>query len=51
MLQARGQFGSRGASLIVAVAILMFVGGYFSSNLIVSSDSVAALLPEANGTA
>ncbi|WP_454809435.1 purine-cytosine permease family protein [Paenarthrobacter nitroguajacolicus] len=50
MLQARGQFGSRGASLIVAVAILMFVG-YFSSNLIVSSDSIAALLPEANGTA
>lgn len=50
MLQARGQFGSRGASLIVAVAILMFVG-YFSSNLIVSSDSITALLPEANGTA
>ena len=49
MLQARGQFGSRGASLIVLVAILMFVG-YFSSNLIVSSDSITALLPEASGT-
>ena len=50
MLQARGQFGSRGASLIVLVAILMFVG-YFSSNLIVSSDSITALMPEASGTA
>jgi NCS1 family nucleobase:cation symporter-1 len=50
MLQARGQFGSRGASLIVLVAVLMFVG-YFSSNLIVSSDSITALLPGTDGTA
>lgn len=50
MLQARGQFGSKGASLIVAVAILMFVG-YFASNLIVSADSITTLLPGASGTA
>ncbi|MET3923786.1 cytosine permease [Arthrobacter sp. UYEF20] len=50
MLQARGQFGSRGAALIVLVAIVMFVG-YFSSNVIVSSDSITTLLPEASGTA
>lgn len=49
MLQARGQFGSKGASLIVAVAILMFVG-YFSSNLIVSADSITTLLPGSNKT-
>lgn len=49
MLQARGQFGSKGASLIVAVAILMFVG-YFSSNLIVSADSITTLLPASNKT-
>lgn len=49
MLQARGQFGSRGASLIVVVAILMFVG-YFSSNLIVSADSITTLAPGLSGT-
>ncbi|MGL3805553.1 purine-cytosine permease family protein [Paeniglutamicibacter sp. R2-26] len=49
MLQARGQFGSKGASLIVAVAILMFIG-YFSSNLIVSADSITTLVPGASGS-
>lgn len=50
MLQARGQFGSRGASLIVVVAIVMFVG-YFSSNLIVSAESITAMTPGASGSA
>lgn len=50
MLQARGQFGSKGASLIVAVAILMFVG-YFSSNLIVSAESINTILPGISSTA
>ncbi|WP_113718201.1 purine-cytosine permease family protein [Arthrobacter dokdonensis] len=49
MLQARGQFGSKGASLIVAVAIVMFVG-YFSSNLIISAHSITTLVPGANSS-
>lgn len=49
MLQARGQFGSYGASLVVLVASIMFVG-YFSSNLIVTSDSIRAVAPGINGT-
>lgn len=48
MLQARGQFGAKGASLIVLVAIVMFVG-YFSSNLIVSADSITELAPGLSG--
>lgn len=49
MLQARGQFGTKGASLIVCIAIVMFVG-YFASNLVVSSESVSAILPSSDPT-
>lgn len=38
MLQARGQFGSKGASLLVLVAIVMFVG-FFISGAIVAAQS------------
>lgn len=44
MLQARGQFGAFGAALIVVVATVMFVG-YFSSNLLVASDSIVSIAP------
>ncbi|WGW11032.1 cytosine permease [Saxibacter everestensis] len=48
MLQARGQFGSYGAAIIVLIATVMFIG-YFSSNLVVASDSLTAVLPGASG--
>jgi NCS1 family nucleobase:cation symporter-1 len=47
MLQARGQFGGYGAAIIVVVATVMFVG-YFSSNLLVASDSVKGIAKHAN---
>ncbi|MGJ3402242.1 purine-cytosine permease family protein [Glutamicibacter sp. Je.9.36] len=50
MLQARGQFGTKGANLVVVIAILMFVG-YFASNLVVSSASVRAIIPQSNPSA
>jgi NCS1 family nucleobase:cation symporter-1 len=49
MLQARGQFGAYGAALIVVVATVMFVG-YFSSNLLVASQSVRGIAPGADNT-
>lgn len=48
MLQARGQFGSYGAAIIVVVAAVMFVG-YFSSNLLVAQESVQGIADGANG--
>lgn len=48
MLQARGQFGTYGAAIIVLIATVMFIG-YFSSNLIVAQDSVSAIIPGLNG--
>lgn len=44
MLQARGQFGAYGASIIVLIATAMFIG-FFSSNLVVAADSVTAIIP------
>jgi NCS1 family nucleobase:cation symporter-1 len=44
MIQARGQFGVRGAALVVLVALLMFVG-FFASNLVVAGDALAAVDP------
>ncbi|WP_084541371.1 purine-cytosine permease family protein [Nocardioides alkalitolerans] len=44
MLQARGQFGSRGAALIVVVATVMFMGFYIS-NLVVGSQSLSSVFP------
>lgn len=45
MLQARGQFGLYGATIIVLIATIMFVG-FFSSNLVVSAQSAKAIFPE-----
>jgi NCS1 family nucleobase:cation symporter-1 len=41
MVQARGQFGSRGALLVVAIASIMFIG-FFSSNLVVGAQALQA---------
>lgn len=45
MLQARGQFGAKGASLIVVIAMVMFVG-FFISNLVVGAQSLNAVVSE-----
>ncbi|MBK0420608.1 cytosine permease [Leucobacter sp. CSA2] len=42
MLQARGQFGFYGGSLLSLVAVIMFLG-FFASNLVVASQSFAAI--------
>lgn len=41
MLQARGQFGYFGGSLLAFIALIMFLG-FFASNLVVASQSFAA---------
>lgn len=45
MLQARGQFGSYGAALVLVIALIMFIG-IFSSNLLVASASFNAIAPQ-----
>ena len=42
MLQARGQFGFYGGSLLAVIAVLMFLG-FFASNLVVAAQSFAAV--------
>ncbi|GGA71112.1 allantoin permease [Pseudoclavibacter endophyticus] len=44
MLQARAQFGYHGGSLLAFLALLMFLG-FFASNLVVASQSFAAVIP------
>ncbi len=44
MLQARGQFGTYGAVIIVLVATIMFIG-FFASNLVVAAQSATAIFP------
>jgi nucleobase:cation symporter-1, NCS1 family len=44
MLQARGQFGSYGAAIVLVIALIMFIG-IFSSNLLVASSSFTAIAP------
>ena len=41
MLQARGQFGYFGGSLLALIALIMFLG-FFASNLVVAAQSFAA---------
>ena len=41
MLQARGQFGYYGGSLLALIALVMFLG-FFASNLVVASQSFVA---------
>jgi trigonelline permease len=47
MIQARGQFGAKGAALVVLVATIMFLGFYIS-NLVVGAQSLQAVLPSVN---
>ncbi|MFT4221053.1 MAG: cytosine permease [Microbacterium sp.] len=42
MLQARGQFGFYGGSLLALIAVIMFLG-FFASNLVVAAQSFAAV--------
>lgn len=42
MLQARGQFGFYGGSLLALIAVIMFFG-FFASNLVVAAQSFAAV--------
>lgn len=49
MLQARGQFGARGAALIVAIALVMFVG-FFISNLVVGAQALHQVIPSLSVT-
>jgi nucleobase:cation symporter-1, NCS1 family len=44
MVQTRGQFGSFGSLLVVGIVIIMYVG-FLSSNLVLSGESLASLLP------
>ncbi|MBU6418263.1 MAG: cytosine permease [Proteobacteria bacterium] len=50
MLQARGQFGTYGAVIIVLVATIMFIG-FFASNLVVAAQSATAILPSVGNNA
>lgn len=42
MLQARGQFGYFGGSILALIALIMFLG-FFASNLVVAAQSFAAV--------
>jgi NCS1 family nucleobase:cation symporter-1 len=44
MVQTRGQFGSLGSILVVALVIIMYVG-FFASNLVLGGQSIAAIAP------
>jgi NCS1 family nucleobase:cation symporter-1 len=44
MVQTRGQFGSFGSLLVVVIVIIMYVG-FLSSNLVLSGESLASLMP------
>lgn len=44
MIQSRGQFGSRGATVIVVVVIVMYMG-WFASNAVVGGQALHSLVP------
>jgi NCS1 family nucleobase:cation symporter-1 len=44
MVQTRGQFGSVGSLLVIALVVIMYVG-FFASNLVLGGQSIAATLP------
>ncbi len=44
MLQARAQFGYQGATLVVLIAMVMFLG-FFASNLVVAGQSIHQVVP------
>jgi NCS1 family nucleobase:cation symporter-1 len=47
MVQTRGQFGSFGSLLVIALVIIMYVG-FFASNLVLGGQSIAAIVPSIN---
>lgn len=49
MVQTRGQFGSLGALLVVALVIVMYVG-FFASNLVLGAQALGAVFPALRGT-
>jgi nucleobase:cation symporter-1, NCS1 family len=44
MVQTRGQFGSFGSLLVVGIVIVMYVG-FLASNLVLSGEALASLVP------
>jgi NCS1 family nucleobase:cation symporter-1 len=44
MVQTRGQFGSLGSLLVVAIVVLMYLG-FLASNLVVGGESFASIIP------
>lgn len=44
MVQTRGQFGSLGSILVVALVIIMYVG-FFASNLVLGGQAMAIVIP------
>ncbi|MER7014239.1 cytosine permease [Saccharopolyspora sp. NPDC000359] len=50
MIQARAQFGTKGAALVVLVATVMFAG-FFISNLIVGAQSLRSAFPSVDPAA
>ena len=44
MVQSRGQFGSMGASFVVAIVVLMYIG-YYASLMLIGGQSLHAVLP------
>jgi nucleobase:cation symporter-1, NCS1 family len=49
MVQTRGQFGSMGSLLVIGIVIIMYVG-FLSSNLVLSGESLASLMPGISDT-
>ncbi len=47
MVQTRGQFGSMGAVLVVAIVIVMYVG-FLASNIVLSGQSLHTIMPGLN---
>ncbi|WP_297372015.1 cytosine permease [Acidocella sp.] len=47
MVQTRGQFGTMGAVLVVAIVIVMYVG-FLASNIVLGGQSLATILPHVN---
>jgi NCS1 family nucleobase:cation symporter-1 len=47
MVQTRGQFGSTGAVLVVAIVIVMYVG-FLASNIVLSGQSLHTIAPGIN---
>jgi len=50
MVQTRGQFGSVGALVVIAVVVVMYVG-FFASNLALGAETLGAIAPHLHGTA